>query len=184
MPTGVYTRTPRPIRDPITRFWRYVKKSEGDGCWLWTGGLARRGYGGFWVSPKTVPAHRYVYIRTYGPLTAEQMVCHRCDTPACVRPDHLFVGTQRDNIQDAIGKKRFDPLRITRQRKARGEDNGRHRFTDEEVRAIRRDYVPGRAGHATPNSLRGLAAKYRVSKYAIQYVLHVGWRHLSEVVIV
>src|SRR5712692_6314112 len=111
MPTGVYERKPRELPDPLQRFWRFVDRT-GE-CWLWTGGT-RKGYGRFWADQKSVPAHRYIYERTYGPLKATQIVCHRCDHPLCVRLGHLFAGTMADNIHDAIHKGRFDPQHIVR----------------------------------------------------------------------
>lgn len=184
MPTGVYARTPKPLADPLLRFWRYVKKAPGDGCWIWIGGLTHQGYGAFWANGKTLPAHRYLFVRKRGELAVDQLVCHRCDNPKCVRLSHLFVGSQRDNIHDAISKQRFDPQRITRTPHVIGEHHPQSKLTEEQVREIRARYQRGRAGESSPVSLRGLAREYGVSKFAIQYVLKQGWRHLSDVDIV
>lgn len=88
-----------------TRFWAKVDKT--DGCWLWTGSRDHKGYGRLNVDRKPVAAHRLLILLTTGEMPAAgQVVCHHCDTPACVRPDHLFVGTQSDNIRDMYAKGR------------------------------------------------------------------------------
>lgn len=92
------------------RFWHYVEKTPT--CWLWRGTLSnRRDYGQFSVTrekhgDQDIPAHRFAYELAYGVSPAELFVCHRCDVPLCVRPDHLFLGTNADNIADMIAKGR------------------------------------------------------------------------------
>jgi hypothetical protein len=90
------------------RFWKHVKKSP-DGCWLWIGGTARGGYGEFnagGLKRGNISSHRFSYELHYGPIPEGMDICHHCDTPACVRPDHLFVGTRSDNVQDMLRKNR------------------------------------------------------------------------------
>lgn len=179
MPTGVYERLPRVLPDPLLRFWTFVNKTDVAGCWCWTGGL-RKGYGRFWVNQKSVPAHRYIYIRTYGPLNDTLVVCHRCDNPVCVRPDHLFAGSVQDNTQDAINKGRFDPRQLSRAAPHyTGEQNGNHVLTDAQVVEIRTLYQPGTAPYRSLHSLNGLAHQFGVSKFTIQSIIkRVTWRHL------
>lgn len=87
------------------RFWRYVDKT--DECWTWTGGRINGGYGCFSVDGETnVAAHRFSYQLHNGEIPAGLVVCHRCDNPPCVRPDHLFLGTQLDNVRDMFSKGR------------------------------------------------------------------------------
>jgi hypothetical protein len=87
------------------RFWNKVMKTAG--CWYWTGHRNNHGYGAFGaVKSKLVYAHRFSYELAYGPIPPGLVVRHRCDTPACVRPDHLEIGTQRENIQDAFDRHR------------------------------------------------------------------------------
>jgi hypothetical protein len=87
------------------RFWSFVAK--GDGCWEWTGYRGEQGYGVFSLGGKNHRAHRFSYAHNVGPVRSGQMVCHRCDNPSCVRPDHLFLGSGKDNAADCIAKGRF-----------------------------------------------------------------------------
>jgi hypothetical protein len=98
-----------------TRFWTKVIK--GQTCWLWTGATNAKGYGIFGFRDKLMRAHRVAYMLTHGPIVDGLLVCHRCDTPACVRPDHLFVGTAADNTKDARRKGR---LKSGRQKQTNG----------------------------------------------------------------
>lgn len=79
------------------------------GCWLWTGDKAKKGYGRLKIEGKRVYAHRAMWEEKVGAIPAGQLVCHTCDNPSCVRPDHLFLGTQFDNMGDASAKGRCNP---------------------------------------------------------------------------
>lgn len=95
----------RPATAPERRFWPRVEK--GDGCWMWRGAKHRSGHGHFNAgSGGYMLAHRFAYEQLVGPIPEGMVLCHRCDTPACVRPDHLFVGTQADNVADMMTKAR------------------------------------------------------------------------------
>lgn len=90
------------------RFWIQVGKSD-DGCWLWLSGKDMDGYGAFNADHDGVTyrrAHRYSYGLHHGPIPAGLQVCHTCDTPSCVRPDHLFLGTIAVNMADKMAKGR------------------------------------------------------------------------------
>jgi hypothetical protein len=77
------------------------------GCREWQGWKRRRGYGGIKVNKVEWAAHRLAYTLEYGPIPEGQLVLHRCDNPPCINPAHLFLGTQHDNIQDAVSKGKF-----------------------------------------------------------------------------
>ncbi len=85
-----------------------------NGCVLWTGPISNSGYGLLATNEprhkgpglRTVLAHRWVYQQQHGPIPEGMCVCHRCDVKTCVNPDHLFLGTQRENLQDMVQKGR------------------------------------------------------------------------------
>lgn len=91
------------------RFLFYVKKT--DSCWLWIGTKNKRGYGKIcFRSNKSSPTHRVSYVLFKGEIAENMLVCHSCDNPSCVRPDHLWLGTAQDNkidqrLKDRIGLK-------------------------------------------------------------------------------
>lgn len=92
----------RPI---LERFWEKVNKT--DSCWLWTGGCGASGYGHIWNGAKHETTHRFSYRLHVGEIPHGLNVCHKCDVRNCVRPDHLFLGTDSDNRNDALSKKRW-----------------------------------------------------------------------------
>ena len=89
-------------RDPTRRFWARVDKTAT--CWLFRTG--RKRYPTIWYADRLQDTHRVSWQMHYGAIPAGQYVLHRCDTPRCVRPDHLFLGTARDNAADMIRKGR------------------------------------------------------------------------------
>lgn len=116
------------------------KFERGPGCWEWIAGLTRTGYGKIGGGPNesdTPLAHRVMYEMTYGPVPEGMYVLHRCDVPSCVRPDHLFLGTQKDNMDDmqAKGRKVVTVLR--------GEAGTLAKLSWLQVREIRERYAAG-----------------------------------------
>jgi len=88
------------------QFIALTEKQE-NGCWYWTGRLDKQEYGQTKHNNKQISAHRLSWILFRGEIPHPMHVCHHCDTPKCVNPDHLFLGTHRDNMQDALKKGRL-----------------------------------------------------------------------------
>jgi hypothetical protein len=85
----------------------YVPADPNTGCWNWTKHLSGGGYGAFKIEGIMRPAHRVSYELFWGEIPDGLQVCHRCDNKRCINPDHLFLGTQKDNIADCIKKGRM-----------------------------------------------------------------------------
>jgi hypothetical protein len=152
------------------KFWEKVNKQgpivrkELGPCWQWTASTDGR-YGQFGVQHprKNWKAHILAWVLTNGPVPEGIKVCHKCENLLCVRPSHLFLGTQKQNIHDSMQKGRF----------IQGETCGQAKLTEAQVLAIRADYVPYVVLQ------RQLAAKYGVSRRAVGHILKgATWKHI------
>lgn len=110
------------------RFWDKVTKTKT--CWVWNGKRRKDGYGVIWVGSRERRAHRFSLEMIVGPLSPDKKVLHSCDNPPCVRPEHLSVGTQKDNLLDMRNKDR-NPFN------RRGTAHPRARFSPQAILAIR-----------------------------------------------
>jgi HNH endonuclease/Helix-turn-helix domain len=114
------------------RFW--AKVAKGDGCWEWQGNRNGNGYGLVAIDGRQRRAHRVAWELAYGPIPEAAYVCHRCDNPPCVRPDHLFLGSPAENTRDMVRKDRASVV---------GRTPARRKLTVEDVAEIRRLYADG-----------------------------------------
>lgn len=149
-------------KDITVSFWEKVDLS--DDCWLWTGGKGKFGHGLFTMGSKghTIGAHRFSYEQAYGPIPDGLAVCHRCDNPPCVNPNHLFLGTRADNSADCVAK----------DRQAKGQSIWQAKLTEDDIRTIRA--APGGWGKIKP-----LAERYGVNPRTITSIRHGKlWKHL------
>lgn len=135
-------------------FWPKVRR--GDGCWEWTACLSTNGYGKIGRAGVTLSAHRVSWEIHNGPIPTGMFVCHHCDNRACVRPDHLFLGTALDNARDMWAKGRA----VLKRPILRGSDNPQAILTATAVADIRAALAAG--AMATE-----LGRQYRVSDTTI-----------------
>jgi hypothetical protein len=129
------------------RFWSKVNRPSLHKCWEWTSGTNNNGYGQFTVNAKIGKrlSHRLAYADKHGPIPHGMNVLHKCDNRLCVNPGHLFLGTQKDNMQDMLAKGRRTYTN------PRGEKNGRAILTPEQVTELRIAYVRGETSAALAN---------------------------------
>jgi hypothetical protein len=123
----------KPKHVNIKEFMKRVEKT--DTCWLWVAGKNGDGYGNWSLDGQSINAHRASYVLFVGEILDGLSVLHTCDNPSCVNPDHLWLGTYKDNAQDRAKKGRNNSRR--------GENHGRSKLTDNQVREIKRLYQDG-----------------------------------------
>ncbi len=145
----------------LARFWAKVNRAGDSDCWEWMGAKLQ-GYGLFRAKGQCRRAPRVSWQIAHGDIPDELHVCHRCDTPSCVNPAHLFLGTQADNMRDKVAKGRHP----------RGESSPVAKITEEDVRAIRRAYAAGATQYA-------LADQYNLHQVQIGHIVTgERWAHV------
>lgn len=152
------------MRQPITpeKFWARLHKT--DTCWVWTGATSGKGgYGKLTYLKRVQFAHRLAYIFTHGSIPAGMDVLHHCDNPPCCNPDHLFLGTARENVRDAIAKGRMHHKYP--HPGARGEASPHAKLTWQDVKEIRA--YPRYRG-----ALADLSRRYGLTHSTIAAILH------------
>lgn len=162
-------------KEPVERFLQHVK-IVGE-CWIWTGEHSANGYGRMWIHGRKAQAHRFAYEHFNGPIPDGMKVCHDCpggDIPACVNPDHLWLGTTAENNRDSVAKGRHLPFdewgRLKKPQ--RGERNPSAKLTPADVVAIRDRIAAG-------GTFRGVARELGVPRSTVFNVARrVTWRHI------
>lgn len=167
----------------MERFFSQIEKQEG-GCWVWKG-YPKIGYGQFRVNGKRYYTHRYSWIIHNGEIKDGLHVLHKCDNPRCVNPDHLFLGTQADNMRDMTekgrrvkgkdhylyGKRMCEESRLKISKSIAGEKHPNSKLNVEIVREIRRLYD---SGEMKPGKI---AEKFGISTSCAEFVAYRrSWR--------
>ena len=150
----------------ISRFISRIELNSKTGCWEWSRrGTVAKSYGQFKIAKVTYKAATISFALFVRPVPMGLCVCHKCDNPPCVRPDHLFLGTQNDNVQDCWGKGRGREFPDQK-----GESNVASKLTEKHVFFLRNHYKP---------PMSTWAKKYGVSEATLYHALKGDtWRHL------
>ncbi len=147
----------------MERFWNKVEK-QGDGCWNWIAAKTPAGYGMFQVGVGvTRRAHRVAWMLTHGDIPKGIFCLHHCDNRLCVNPEHLYLGTHQDNMNDMAA----------RERAPRGEKHHKSKMTAEKVIELRQQYANGEG------TMEQLGLIYGINKAsARQIIREIWWRHV------
>lgn len=151
----------------LESFMTKVYPEPNTGCWLWGGKTGHFGYGNCQSNKlKLKDAHRMSYYFHFGDFNRKLFVLHKCDVPSCVNPDHLYLGTQADNMRDRKTRNRF----IAKN----GEDHARAKLTEKQAINVHKLYNSGKYTQAE------IAKKYNVSETTIRnlYIFR-NWKHLK-----
>lgn len=162
---------PKLLDAEISRFWSKVGKKDIEECWEWIGGLDKDGYGRFKVRSgiRTLKSHRLAYYLSNNKKQNSLLVCHKCDNPKCCNPNHLFIGTQKDNRIDCVKKGRMV------QNCKHGEESDKSKLTADQVKDIIEEYYSGNASQIV------LSKKYGVTATNIgAIVTNKIWKHLHD----
>lgn len=146
--------------EQVKRFWSKVDKNGANGCWNWQGWKDRQGYGHAIIKRRKVKAHRFSWMIYNAVIPAGLCVLHKCDNPSCVNPEHLFLGTRKDNAVDKMNKGRC----------LYGEKHCLVKITEEQAMSILSD----------PRSNYAIGKEYGISNQQVSRIkTGKRWRHLS-----
>lgn len=160
MTCAVQIQTTAPTTSRAAHLLERCRHEPLSGCWLWMRGCGAGGYGQIWVG-KNQYAHRASFETFIGPIPDGMWVLHKCDVPSCINPDHLFLGTNADNVKDRGAKGRHA--------RQRGEEHGNAKLTEAEVIAIRTD----------TRLQREIARDHGVSRRAVSHIKkRTRWAHV------
>lgn len=183
------------------RFFSHINKREDTGCWEWTGSDNNKGYGTITIQGVKKSTHRLSWELHNGPIPDNMCVCHKCDNPPCCNPDHLFLGTKKDNMHDCseknrakggglsgelhpmygrrgelspiYGRKHAEESKVIMSDKARGEKNSSAKLTENDVIAIRQMVESG-------SSYPQIASIFNVSTASVCNIIkRKNWQHVK-----
>lgn len=157
----------------MDRFWSKVEIRNIDECWLWQASKTNAGYGQFWCDDSLQLAHRISWKIHYGEIPIGMLVCHKCDTPSCVNPNHLWLGTSNDNMQDKMKKNRgkwatgIQSGAYTHpEKRPHGDSHGKTKLSSNDIQEIR-------TKHMNENlSAKELSDIYNISYVQMWRILH------------
>jgi predicted XRE-type DNA-binding protein len=151
------------VTNKLNSVWGYIDKREQNECWEWTKSLSS-GYGRMRVGGRKMLAHRIVYELMNGSIPKHTLILHKCDNRKCCNPDHLFIGSHQDNMDDKMNKHRCNsPF---------GEEHGRSKLKKDDISEIKRLYLE------TNVSQRKLSTIFGVTQANIWYIINnKSWRN-------
>lgn len=158
----------KPPYPPLQRFMKFIAIDD-NGCWVWQGCLDKKGYGKFMIVKKDGPtsAHRASWFLHKGKIKNGMSVCHHCDNPPCVNPEHLFIGTRSENMRDASKKGRLHGPGL------QGRQIHTAKLNEETVLKIRSEYAP------THGIYRELGRRYGVTNVNIKAIIdRKTWKYI------
>lgn len=145
--------------------WKSVNKKGDDGCWEWVGYKNKDGYGRMKVDYKMYHVHRIVYELTYGPIPDGLLICHRCNNRSCCNPNHLYLGTQKDNMEQCVFEGRL--------KTSFGEKHGQSKLNEKDVKKIKELY------NTKNYSQRCLGKLFNISHSEISRIINNQvWKHI------
>lgn len=137
------------------KFWSLINKSHESECWIWLGGVNNKGYGQFRLNGRLYMSHRLAYSLSKSEIPRGLFLCHKCDTPKCCNPSHMFIGTQSDNMIDRVVKNRQPNLVLTPE-------------IVKEIRRLSASYMPGQ-----------ISKKLNISLTLVKKVFYnESWKHV------
>jgi len=150
------------------RFWKYTDRRSSSECWNWTGPLLNSGYSQLGVGSESNGTravrmgHRISWLIHFGEVPEEKMVLHKCDNRKCVNPNHLYLGTHKENMQDAYNRMTM----------SRGEQHHNAKLTKEKVIELRNRYADG-------ESIRSLSRSFKLDRATVKAAaIRKTWRQV------
>lgn len=137
---------------------------QSSGCWVWSGPKSGRGYCEIFIGGVKLRAHRVAYVLWRGPIPYGLYICHHCDNPSCINPDHLFAGTAADNSLDQVSKGRH-PAKTMPEAFVKGENHPAAKLSNSDIPQIIRL-------RAEKKSLREIGALYGIAPATVSNVVH------------